>query len=144
VTVDTSALETPFQTRIAVDVHAGLADTRKGGVGGTAGLRPHELLEAADAACLAITARMAVARMAVEQMGIPNPPAVVRVSPDRSDATTVVNSRLTPDPRLDDHQHHAVAEHLGRSPLRRTLTLPIEFAEHGPAAASVRRAVPPA
>lgn len=113
-TVDTSALETAFRTRIAVGVHTGLADTRKGGVGGTAGLRPHELLEAADAACLAITARMAVAPTV-----IPNPQVVVRVWPDRSDATTVVNSRLTPDPRLDDHQHHAVAEHLERSPLRR-------------------------
>jgi hypothetical protein len=76
-------------------------------------------------------------------MAIPNPQVVVRVWLDRSDATTVVNSRLTPDPCRDDHQHHAVAEHLGRSPLRRTLTLPIEFAEHSPAAAPVGQAVPP-
>jgi hypothetical protein len=77
-------------------------------------------------------------------MGIPNPQVVVRVWPDRSDATTVVYSRLTADPCLDDHQHHAVAEHLERSPLRRTLTVPIEFAEHSPAAAPVGQAGPTA
>jgi hypothetical protein len=110
----------------------------QGGAGGTAARRPQELLEAADVAGLAITARMAV-----EQMGIQNPQVVVRVWLDRSDATTVVNSRLTPDPRLDDPEHHAVAEHLERSPLRRTVTLPIEFAEHSPAAAPVGQEVPP-
>jgi hypothetical protein len=109
-----------------------------GGAGGTAGRLLQELLEPADAARLARTARTAV-----EQRGISNPQVVVRVWRDRSDATAVVNPRLTPDPRRDDHQHHAVAEHLERSPLRRTLTLPIEFAEHSPAAAPVGRPVPP-
>jgi hypothetical protein len=102
------------------------------------GRRPQELLEAADVACLAITVRIAV-----EQMGIPNPRVAVRVWLDRSDAMAVVNSRLTPDPRLDDPKHHAGAEHLERSPLRRTVTLPIEFAEHSPAAAPAGQAVPP-
>jgi hypothetical protein len=109
-----------------------------GGAGGTAGRLLQELLEPADAARLA-----RAARTAVEQTGIPNPQVVVRGWRDRSDATAVLNSRLTPDPRLDGHQHHAVAEHVERSPPRRTLTLPIEFAEHTPAAAPVGQAVPP-
>jgi uncharacterized OsmC-like protein len=139
VTAEATALKIPFQTRIAAGLHTGLADTRKRGVGGTAGPRPHELREAAAAACLAITARMVV-----EQLGIPNPQVAVRVWLDRSDATTVVNYRLTPAPRLDDHRRLAFAEQLERSPLRRTLTLTIEFAEHGAAAAPVGQAVPPA
>jgi putative redox protein len=91
VTVEATALETPFQTRIAASGHSGRADTRRGGAGGTAGLPGHELREAAVPACLAITARMAV-----EQMDVTDPTLIVRVWLDRSDATTVVNYRLTP------------------------------------------------
>ena len=123
-TVDATAVGAAYQTRFATDVHTGLADTRKHGVGGTAGMRPHELLEAALATCLAITARMAI-----EQLGFADPTVAVRVWLDRSEVTTTVNYRLTPDHHLDDRQRRMVAEHLESSPLRRTLTLPLTFTE---------------
>ncbi|MFC6061039.1 OsmC family protein [Streptomyces ochraceiscleroticus] len=47
----------------------GLADTCKAGVGGSAGPRPHELLEAALTTCMTITARMALVDLGVEGIG---------------------------------------------------------------------------
>ena len=57
-------------TRLIADsVHAGdlelLANTLKDGIGGTNGFRPHDLLEAALAACMNITARMAAQKAGV-------------------------------------------------------------------------------
>jgi len=129
VTVEATALDTAYRTRFAAGGLTGLADTRKDGVGGTAGMRPHELLEAALATCMAITARMAI-----ERMGIIEPKLGVRVWLDRSEAATVVNYGLAVDPRLDDLQRRALAECVERSRIRRTLTLPFAFAVHDLAA----------
>lgn len=53
------AMPEPWRVRFTNGVHTATADTHKNGVGGGAGLRPHELLEAALASCMTITARMA-------------------------------------------------------------------------------------
>ena len=60
---EATALPAPYQVRFRVGQNAGLAGTVKHGAGGSAGLRPHELLEAALATCMTITARMALAEL---------------------------------------------------------------------------------
>lgn len=128
-TVDATGVGAASPAHFATDVHIGLADSRHDGVGRTAGMRPHELLEAALATGLAITARMAI-----EQLGFADPTVAVRVWPDRSEATTVVNQRLISDPRLDHRRRRAVAELRQSSPLWRTLTRTVDFAAEAPAA----------
>jgi uncharacterized OsmC-like protein len=54
-------LATPWQAQDASGDHSGIADTFKLGTGGSAGLGPHELLEAALASCMIISARMELA-----------------------------------------------------------------------------------
>jgi putative redox protein len=56
------------------DSRSCLADTFKNGTGGSAGMRPHELLEASLATCMTISARMALA-----DLGLPGGEASVRV-----------------------------------------------------------------
>jgi len=119
VTVTATVHATPYRTSFVAGAHAGLADTRKDGIGGDAGLRPHELLEAALATCMAITARMAM-----ESMGIPDPAAVVAVRVDRA-AGPAVRYRLTADPRLDACQRAAVAGRVERSPVVQTVGLAV-------------------
>ena len=50
--------DVPYETELTNGTHAILSDTSRDGVGGQAGLRPHELLEAALASCMAMTIRM--------------------------------------------------------------------------------------
>jgi putative redox protein len=126
-----TALDEPYRTRFTAHGHAGLADTRNDGVGGCAGMRPHELLEAALATCMTITARMAM-----EAIGIADPRAAVIVRLVRASTTTIVSYRLTVDPRLDDTQRAAVTARVERSPVVRTLQLPIALAAGATAAES--------
>ncbi len=118
-TVMATVLEKPYQTRFTARAHAGLADTHKGGVGGAAGMRPHELLEAALATCMAMTARMAT-----EAVGLADPRATVSVRLERCPSSTTITCRLTVDSRLDDAQRAAVIARVERSPVIGTLRLP--------------------
>jgi hypothetical protein len=55
-TISAQALATRWQAQYASGDHSGIADTFKLGTGGSAGLRPYELLEAALASCMIISA----------------------------------------------------------------------------------------
>ncbi len=123
-TVTATVLDEPYQTRFTARAHAGLADTHKGGVGGAAGMRPHELLEAALATCMAMTARMAT-----EALGLADPRASVGVRLERCPTSTIIRYRLTVDPRLDDAQRAAVIARVERSPVIGTLRLPVAAAD---------------
>jgi len=124
VTVRAVGCDEPYRTRFTAGAHAGLADTRKGGVGGSAGWRPHELLEAALATCMTITARMAM-----EGLGVSDPRVAVSVRLERAPAATIVRYRLSLDPHLDDAQRAAVITRVERSPVVRTLQLPVAIAD---------------
>ncbi|AQZ63668.1 unnamed protein product [[Actinomadura] parvosata subsp. kistnae] len=120
--VEARALTTPYQVEFRAGRNTGRADTLKNGVGGTAGLRPHELLEAALASCMTITARMAL-----EEMGLIGTEAKVVVTLDRQETVTRFRYDLVLDPPVSQAQHQAVAERVRRSPVRRTLGGPLEF-----------------
>jgi putative redox protein len=108
-----------------------LANTLKEGVGGTDGFRPHDLLEAALAACMNITARMAA-----EKAGV----AVERVTTsarlDREgDGPVTFRCSLSISGELSEEERAAVANAVARCPVRRTLSRGIQFAfeatQHG-------------
>jgi putative redox protein len=122
--VEADTLATAYQTRFRAGANSGLADTLKDGAGGATGLPPHELLEAALAACLAITARIAL-----DELGAS---ATVRthVSLDRTSSTSTFNYAVELD-GLDADQRLAVLERVERSPVRQTLSKALVFRDRG-------------
>ncbi|WP_028924882.1 OsmC family protein [Pseudonocardia acaciae] len=120
--VEASALPTPYQVRFRAGPNSGTADTLKNGVGGHAGPRPHELLEAALASCMTITARMAL-----ERMGVSGVEVNVEVELERTEEASTFRYRLTLDPPQDDARYDEVVASIERSPVRRTLSKPLLF-----------------
>jgi putative redox protein len=84
-------------------------------------LRPHELLEASVATCMAISARMALA-----DLGVPDGEVRVRVHLERERSASRFRYELVLDPALEPHRP-AVTERLERSPVRSTLSQPLIF-----------------
>ncbi|MGC0421127.1 OsmC family protein [Embleya sp. AB8] len=119
--IEATALPTPWQVKFRTDENEGLADTLKGGVGGSAGMRPHELLEASLATCMAISARMALA-----DLGVDGAEVSVRVHLERGESTTGFRYELLLDPALETHRD-AVLERIERSPVRSTLSKQLTF-----------------
>jgi putative redox protein len=114
--VEAVSLPAPWQVRFQAGANEGIADTLKAGVGGSAGMRPHELLEASLAACMTISARMALAELGIADDGVR-----VRVHLDRQEQATVFRYELLLAPELEAHRH-AVAERVACSPVRSTLS----------------------
>jgi putative redox protein len=119
--IEANSLPTPWQVRLRAGENEGRADTLKNGVGGAEGMRPHELLEAALASCLTISARMALA-----DMGCPDATVAVEVELERGEATTSFRYRVDLDPRAEPHRA-AVMERLTCSPVRTTLSRKLIF-----------------
>ncbi|MFC4909490.1 OsmC family protein [Actinomadura gamaensis] len=119
--VEAAALPAPWQVRFQADGNEGVADTRKGGVGGSAGMRPHELLEASLAACMTISARMALA-----DLGVPDAEVRVRVGLEREESATRFRYELLLAPELEIHRP-AIAERIACSPVLSTLSKPLDF-----------------
>ncbi len=96
------------------------ADTEKDGVGGHTGMRPHELLESALAACIRMTIDIAAQRK-----GIAVPPCTVSVRLERLEQENrfhvAVSFEETPSEQCRDLVHRAVAG----SPVSRTLAKPM-------------------
>ena len=100
-----------------------LADTQKEGKGGHAGMRPHELLESALAACICMSIDMAA-----ERAGKVFPAVKVQVAIDRQEHETGFRVSLhfatAPSPEQEALAKAAVRT----SPVARTLSKPIEIA----------------
>ncbi len=110
-----------YRTRYQARGHTGLADTRKGEAGGDTAPRPHELLEAALATCIAISAQMAL-----DELGLDGA-AAARVSLERSPTASTFIYEVSLDPSLTAEQRRGVREQIEQSPVRRTLANPISF-----------------
>ncbi|GAA2879737.1 OsmC family protein [Streptomyces mexicanus] len=119
--VEAVAQATPWQVSFRAGDHEGSADTRKNGVGGSAGMRPHELLEAALATCMTISARMALA-----DLGVTDAEVSVQVHVEREESATRFRYRLALGPALEAHRP-AVMERIECSPVRSTLSKPLTF-----------------
>src|SRR5436190_24342016 len=110
--VEATSLPAAWQVRFRAGDNTGRADTVKDGTGGSAGLRPHELLEASLATCMTISARMALA-----DLGIPDGGVRVRVHLQREPSATRFRYELILDPALEPHRP-AITERAERSPVR--------------------------
>ena len=115
------AMPEPWQVRFTNGGHTATADTHKNGVGGGAGLRPHELLEAALASCMTITARMALAEKGVDDTGLGLEVEVVR-----TETTTTFQYTLHLPAALEPHRDLVTAA-VERSPVRMTLSKALSF-----------------
>jgi putative redox protein len=119
--VEGEPLAAPWQVRLRAGGNEAVADTAKDGTGGCAGMRPHELLEASLAACMTITARMALAGLGLADAGV-----AVRVHLERGEQATRFRYELVLPAALEPHRA-AVAERVARSPVRATLSKPLAF-----------------
>ncbi|KUL46032.1 hypothetical protein ADL22_10970 [Streptomyces sp. NRRL F-4489] len=126
--VEARALPTPWQVSFRADGNEGVADTRKAGTGGSAGLRPHELLEAALATCMTMTARRALAELGITGDGGDggDPGVTVRVDLERTEAATGFRYALILAPELEAHRA-VLNRRIERSPVRTTLSKPLRF-----------------
>jgi putative redox protein len=120
--VETRSLAVPYQTNFQAGEHSGRADTLKDGVGGMTGMRPHELLEAALATCLTITARMALDELRVRCSEV-----TVRVELERTNSASTFRYSVELDAGVDEDQRAAVLQRVERSPVRQTLTKELKF-----------------
>jgi putative redox protein len=119
--VEANSLPTPWQVEFRAGSHRGRADTVKNGVGGTDGLRPHELLDAAFASCLTISAGMALA-----DLGCPDSDVTVHLMLDRGESTTRFRYRVDLGPEAEPYRQ-AVMDRLLCSPVRATLSRELTF-----------------
>ena len=93
-----------------------LADTHKNGIGGAVGMRPHELLESALAACVCMSIEMAAAREALTL-----PASSVEVSVERGDESTCFRVVVRFEVPLPDAARDLVRAAVAQSPVARTL-----------------------
>lgn len=106
-----------YQVAFTDGVHAGVADlpTAKGGAG--RGFGPHDLLEAALATCLTLTARLYA-----DKHGLPLAAARCEARLDRTDpAAVVLNYDFTFDGPLTDEQAAGLRAAVARCPVAKTL-----------------------
>lgn len=99
-----------------------MADTRKAERGGDAGMRPHELLESALAACICISIEMAA-----ERAGVTLPECTVEVRLNRRDHETRFDVAACFDPALCDAHADLVRAAIAASPVGVTLGRPVRI-----------------
>ncbi|KGD92294.1 peroxiredoxin [Achromobacter sp. RTa] len=99
-----------------------LADTHKQGKGGSAGMRPHELLESALAACLCMSIDMAA-----ERAGVMLPAFKVNVAIDRQDSETAFDVSVRFATAPSPGQEALADEAVRTSPVARTLGKPVRI-----------------
>ncbi|CUJ55188.1 OsmC family protein [Achromobacter xylosoxidans] len=92
------------------------SDTRKLGAGGDTGMRPHELLESALAACICMSIDMAAQRAAMAL-----PALTVTVALERLDHESGFDVSLRFAASLSDAQRALAREAVAASPVARTL-----------------------
>lgn len=92
------------------------SDTRKLGAGGDTGMRPHELLESALAACICMSIDMAAQRAAIAL-----PALTVTVALERLDHESGFDVSLRFAAPLSDAQRALAREAVAASPVARTL-----------------------
>jgi len=117
--VEAVALPACWQVKFWAGGNEGIADTAKAGVGGSAGMRPHELLEASLATCMTISARMALA-----DLGVTDAEVGVRVHLEREESTTRFRYELVLGPEIEVHRS-VVMERIACSPVGSTLSKPL-------------------
>ena len=112
-----------YKTAFSDGIHEGLADTTKDKGGSNLGFRPHDLLEAALAACMNMWMRMYA-----DHHNLPLSGAIVTVQLDRSRPEEVIfNYSVDLDGELSETQYSKLIEIAGTCPVHRTLSKKVAF-----------------
>jgi putative redox protein len=113
----------PYQTRFSDGLHETMADAAADHGGNGDGFRPHDLLEAALAACVNITVRMFAERHAIPLRSVAAKVTLDRSKPDE----TVFRYEVLLDGDLTDEQKAKLLLAAGACPVRKTLSKSIRF-----------------
>ena len=112
-----------YQTRFTDGEHEDVADTTADKGGEHAGFRPHDLLEAALAACVNMSVRMYA-----DHHGIPLRGVTTKVSLDRTHPDEVVfRYDLEVDGEITEEQRNRLFQASSACPVRKTLSKCIRF-----------------
>ena len=123
--IQTESTGIPYRIWFTNGYHEGLADTTSDKGGQNAGFRPHDLLEAALASCITITAQMFAQShgIALRQVCV-----TVRLNRDDPDKTVFdVKTQFEGD--LSDNEIARLQSAVRACPVRKTLATAIEFSE---------------
>jgi len=116
--ITASIQEPEFKTLLECGKHQILADMKTEKGGQDAGMGPHDLLEAAMAACMSITLRMAC-----NKYQIPLGKSKVVVELDRSEESIArFKYRIEFDEVVPQEQRQKLTEILGRCPVSKTIS----------------------
>lgn len=110
-----------YQTVVCSPLGAIVADTEKNGVGGAAGFRPHELLEAALAACTNLTLRISAEKLGIALDGLKT---VVEMDSSRPDITNFL-LKVEIAGELSDQQKRQLLKAVRLCPVSRIFSQPI-------------------
>jgi putative redox protein len=115
----------PYRVQFSNGKHSALADTTQDKGGGGSGFRPHELLEAALATCMNMTATMYAAKHT-----IPLTQVVTKVTLDRSGSGQVFFSySVELSGELTVQQREAIMSAMRVCPVRKTLSRGVRFSD---------------
>ncbi|KVN24968.1 peroxiredoxin [Burkholderia pyrrocinia] len=109
-----------YRVALTAGRHRLVADTCKDGIGGNAGMRPHELLECAMAACICMSLDRAADRACIAL-----PAATIDVTVVRRETDTCFNVHVRFDAALSDDDREMVRAAVLGSPVARTLGKPV-------------------
>lgn len=114
---------TNYHTEFTNGAHRSTSDTTPNKGGGNCGFRPHELLEAALAACMNMTVRMAA-----DKQGIPLSSVSVTVSLNREEpGKPVFEYSVQFAEALSEAQKSRLLSAVELCPVRNTLSQPLRF-----------------
>jgi putative redox protein len=115
--IESRGRPTPYQAEFTNGTHTARADAPVAKGGGGQGFGPHELLEAALATCLSMTAQMTAAKHGYPLTGVRSRVGIDRTDPDRP----VLNYSLELDGPLTPEQAQHLREAAAGCPVGRTL-----------------------
>jgi putative redox protein len=114
---------TRYQTRFSDGEHEGFSDTTADKGGQHSGFRPHDLLEAALAACVNMTVRMYADNHGIPLRGVTTNVSLDRTHPDE----TVFRYDVELDGELTAEQQDRLFHAANACPIRKTLSKRIRF-----------------
>ncbi len=115
--------DTPYRIVLSTGTHSMVADATRDKGGGDAGFRPHDLLEVALAACIAMSVRMAADGRRIALAGVTARVRLDRTSPDE----TVFEYEVELEGDLKEEEQALLLRAAKDCPVRQTLSKKISF-----------------
>ena len=121
--IRTDSQSAKFQAQFTNGVQVSVSDTTPDKGGGNLGFRPHELLEAALAACMNITLRMYAEKQSLPLSGVSVAGSLNRNNPDGP----LFEYSIEFHGSLSESQKGQLLSALENCPVRKTLSKPMHF-----------------